>query len=363
MLIKRQFLLSTAVFVAFGLFAPHSFAQVATQTPAVSARVNQVMKIDEVNSRETIAATLLEGVEQRKNVVVENAPTGLKQGDTFFVVSIPGEYTNDGNIRYEFADYDRLSVDYFLIGLFVLCALLVGGKQGLRGIVSLVGSILLIIYILLPGIAHGYSPALLSAVVSFLVIVFGSYVTHGFNKATSAAVAGMLITLVFTAVLAYFSIQFAHLSGYFAEGASDFYESGIYTNYDFQSLLFGAILVGILGVLIDIAVGQAVAVEELIRMDPLCSRRIIYERGIRIGREHIGTLINILAILYVASALPLLLLYYTSSSFFYAAHPLINQEGFSTEIIRVMIESIGLILAVPITTLLSVFLLTKKQDS
>jgi len=116
-------------------------------------------------------------------------------------------------------------------------------------------------------------------------------------------------------------------------------------------------MIGLLGVLYDVAIGQAISVEELHHIAPHIPRRNIYLRSLRIGREHIGALVNTLAIAYVGASLPLLLLFSQSSGSFLE---LANREVFATEILRTLIGSIGLVLAVPITTLLAVWILIKK---
>jgi uncharacterized membrane protein len=122
-------------------------------------------------------------------------------------------------------------------------------------------------------------------------------------------------------------------------------------------LLFGGIMIGLLGVLYDIAIGQAIAIEELFRAGKHLTRRQVYKRGIRIGREHIGALVNTLAIAYVGASLPLLLLMQNSTT---GILFIINNEVFSTEIVRILIGSIGLILGVPITTLIASYMLHGK---
>ena len=122
-------------------------------------------------------------------------------------------------------------------------------------------------------------------------------------------------------------------------------------------LLFGGIMIGLLGVLYDIAIGQAIAVEELLSAGPHLSRIDIYKRGIRIGREHIGALVNTLAIAYVGASLPLLLLIQSSTT---SLPFMLNSELFATELIRILIGSIGLILGVPITTFIASYMLHGK---
>ncbi|HVY68230.1 MAG TPA: YibE/F family protein, partial [Patescibacteria group bacterium] len=118
------------------------------------------------------------------------------------------------------------------------------------------------------------------------------------------------------------------------------------------------IMIGLLGVLYDVAIGQAVSVEELHHIAPHIPRRTIFRRAMRIGREHIGALVNTLAIAYVGASLPLLLLFSTPPV---DAAQTVNKEIFSTEIIRTLIGSIGLVLAVPVTTFLSMFMLVNKK--
>jgi uncharacterized membrane protein len=136
----------------------------------------------------------------------------------------------------------------FLILLFIF-----GGVQGVRGLASLLGSLVLIFYVLLPGILGGYSPILASIGVSSLIIIAGSYITHGFNKTTSAAVIGMILTVLVTGLGAYYAIHAGNFSGYTSE-------ENVYLNFNTSGaismvgLLFGGIMIGLLGVLYDIAI-------------------------------------------------------------------------------------------------------------
>jgi len=310
---------------------------------------------DTKSNYQTLLVKILDGEEKGKEVTVENDYLNLEKGEIFYLVHT----TNDLENRdyYSVSEPYRVTAVYFFVGLFIVCVICFGGRQGLRGIISLIASFFFIGYFLLPGITHGYSPVLVSIAVSSLIIILGSYITHGFNKTTTSAVVGMVVTIILTSFLAFFAISFARLSGFASEEA-------VYLNFDtrgqidFAGLLLGGILIGLLGVLYDAAIGQAVSVDELHHVGPHLGRKAIYRRAIRIGREHIGALVNTLAIAYVGVSLPLLLLYSTSTSGFTMT---INREIFATEIIRIMIGSIGLVLAVPITTLLAVLILIKEK--
>jgi uncharacterized membrane protein len=306
---------------------------------------------------QTLQALVLDGPDSGTTISFKNDYIQLAVGDVFYLRHTTNAL--DGSDYYTVSDPYRLSVLGILLGAFILLIILFGGIQGIRGFASLCGSIVLIFYVLIPGILHGYSPIWISIGVSSLIIIAGSYITHGFNKTTSSAVLGMIGTVLLTGVGAYWAVHAAHLSGYSNE-------TSVYLNFDTNGhidmvgLLFGGIMIGLLGVLYDIAIGQAIAVEELFRAGVHMNRLQIYRRAIRIGREHIGALVNTLAIAYVGAALPLLLLVQTSTyGFFYA----INNELFATEIVRILIGSIGLILGVPITTLIATYILHGQKET
>ncbi len=316
----------------------------STETELIPGTVTTV-------SLQTLSLQVLEGPHKGELMTLQNERGPLKAGDRVYLrhtVNVD-EHLDTWSVGEPY----RLPVILFIVALFVACICIFGGMQGIRGLVALIGSLFFISVFLLPGILHGYSPVLVSMGVSALIIVLGSYVTHGFNRTTSAAVVGMLITIGITGAFAFWSIDAAHLTG-FASEETTYLNFGTAGSIDFVGLLLGGIMIGLLGVLYDAAIGQAVAVEELLRAG-INSRKHLYARGLRIGREHIGALVNTLAIAYVGASLPLLLLLQISGN----TNPAmtLNQELFASEIVRTMVGSIGLILAVPITTLVAVYLL------
>jgi len=303
-----------------------------------------------------ITAVILNGPGAGETITLTNTYTPLKKGEKFYAA----HYLNqvEGMDAYQVTDVYRLPVLFVLMALFLVCVVLFGGVQGIRGLVSLLGSLVLIFALLLPGVLHGISPLFLALFVSLIIVTVGSYITHGFNKTTSSAVIGMICTVVFVGVLAWVSVHAAHLTGIATEENSYL---NINTNgiINFPQLILGGIMIGLLGVLYDVAIGQAVSVEELHRIAPHISRLIIYKRAIRIGHEHVGALVNVLAIAYVGVSFPLLLYYLESNSGFLLT---INKEVFATEIIRTLVGSIGLILAVPITTFISTTMLVHPKE-
>lgn len=299
----------------------------------------------------TIKARILEGSAKGQELTILDDHLKTKEGDTFYVqITRHG----DGTVSYSSSEAYRLNWLFIYLLLFIVLTIVFGGMQGIRGLLSLFASIFVIFYLFLPQLVQGVSPLLVSIIVSGIIIVLGSYVTHGFNRTTSSAVVGMLITVVTTGLLALHAVYVLRLTGLSSEEV-------VYLNFntqgaiDLRGLLLGGIMIGLLGILYDVAIGQAIIVEELLRSAPHLHVKKVFERAIRVGREHIGALVNNLALAYVGASLPLLLLFYASSGA--SVWAIMNREDIATEIIRTLIGSIGLVLAVPITTLLSIIML------
>ncbi|OGG45632.1 hypothetical protein A2673_02625 [Candidatus Kaiserbacteria bacterium RIFCSPHIGHO2_01_FULL_50_13] len=325
----------------------------------VSQKTLEIAGTDTEQLHQTIRAEILDGPEKGAVITVENDFLALAESDLFYLSHVTNEAS--GADYYAVSERYRLPALLGFLALFIAVTLAFGGKQGFRGLLALVLSFAFIFLFLLPGILAGYSPILVAMGVASLIVLIGSYVTHGVNRMTSAAVIGMVATVLLTGALAYIALYLTQFTGFYTDAA-------VYLNFntrgaiDFSGLLMGGILIGILGVLYDAAIGQAVAVEELFAIGKGVSRFEVYKRALRIGREHIGALVNTLAIAYTGAALPLLLLMYNVGTNVSLA---LNSEVIAVEIIRILVGSIGIVLAVPLTTAISVWMLAggRHNDS
>lgn len=314
------------------------------------AEIVEVPGTDTVAEVQTLTARILEGPQKGKEITFQNDYQQLKEGSRFFIRHLK---TIDGVERYTVADIDRRGPLIILGCLFAGMILWLSGKQGVRSLISLIGSILVIIYVLLPGLLAGYSPVLISIGIAVAILCAAIFLTHGINRESIAAFLGTISAICLTGFFAYFAVHITQLTGFASEEAVylNIHTDGV---LDFAGLLLGGIIIGILGVLDDIAVTQAVVVGELYRSNAEQNKWNVYKRALHVGREHVGALVNTLALAYTGSALPLLLLFSESTAKFSL---LINQEIIATEIVRTIVGSIGLILTVPITTFIAVYLL------
>lgn len=302
-------------------------------------------------TNQTIKIEILEGEQKNKILTIENESILLKEGDRFFLNhSIEGLSKVES---YIVMDIDRRPVIYFFIALFIAVILIFSGKQGLRSLLGLAGSFFVILYVLIPSLLNGYPPILTSIAVATTILFLAIFFTHGFNRVSTVAFSGTVIAVMLTGILAYLGVIVANFTGFATEEA--FYLNlNTKGTLDFTGLLLGGIMIGVLGVLDDIAVTQAAVVRELYNSAPHLSRKEVYRKALGVGKEHVGALVNTLALAYTGASLPLLLLFSSSNT---TGISIINQEIFATEIIRTIVGSIGLILTVPITTLLAVYLL------
>lgn len=303
---------------------------------------------------QTLNVRLLEGERQGSFVEFENDYIQLKVGDRFYLNYL---VTIHGDEFYSVREVDRRNAMFTLLALFVAAVLLFGGWQGLRSLLSLAGSLLVIVYILVPQLVSGISPVPLSIVVAGLILFFAIFFTHGFNIRSLIAYGGTMIAVLITGMLAFVSIQGTGLTG-FSSDETVYLNLSTGGELDFVGLLLAAIIIGALGVLDDIAVTQVAVVRELFEAG-VKEKWEIYKKAIRVGREHVGALVNTLVLAYAGAALPLLLLFSLSES---GPLTIINREIFATEIVRSLVGSVGLILAVPITTLLAVVVLKRYKN-
>ncbi|MCA9362457.1 YibE/F family protein [Candidatus Kaiserbacteria bacterium] len=317
----------------------------------LSAEVLEVVKeydrtITGTNATATVQevrATLLEGDRAGEVVRFESELVRLESGDHIFVdhrVLISGEE------YFSYADFERRPVLALLAALFVLLLLCLSGWQGVRALLSLGASVICIFFLLVPALLAGYDPALASMVIAGGILALVLFGTHGFTARTTIAFVGTFSAVVVTCLIAWLSTNAMRLSG-FGSDASVYLNFATNGTLDLSGLLLGSIIIGILGVLDDVSITQASVTEQLKHANPSFQFTDLYRRAITVGRDHIGSLVNTLALAYVGVSLPLILLYVHADSALFLS---LNQEVIAAEVVRILVGSIGLMLAVPATT-------------
>jgi uncharacterized membrane protein len=231
--------------------------------------------------------------------------------------------------------------------VFALVVVVLGGWRGATALVGLVISVLILLAFVLPAILDGRSPVLVAVVGSAAIAYVTMYLAHGFGRMTTIALVGMTAALVLTAVLSAIVVDLARFTGFVTEETSllTFFE-GI----DVTGLLLAGIVLGAAGALDDVTITQAATVWELKAADPSLGHVGLFRRALRVGRDHIASIVNTLLLAYAGASLPLLVLFVLARQ---SLGTIANSEVVAVEIVRTLVGSIGLVAAVPLTTWLA----------
>lgn len=277
----------------------------------------------------------------------------INAGDKIILVKIVDDQGED---KYFFQDYDRILPLLLILLLFIVAIIYFGRKRGLGAILGLSFSIFILIIYIIPQIIGGASPIRITLIGSFLIASGSLFLSHGFNRRTAITWLSTITTLTIAIGISTLFIDFASLFGQGSEEA--FYlQIGDYAHINLRGLLLAGIIIGTLGVLDDVTATQTAVVWELKKANSKLKLFELYKRSLKVGREHIASLVNTLALAYAGASLPLfILLYINKHTPFWLK---INSEPIAEEIIRTIVGSSALILAVPISSLLAAYFINK----
>ncbi len=260
----------------------------------------------------------------------------------------------DGDDQFFIVDYIRTTPLYWLAGVFAVIVVAVGRLKGVRALIVLALSFLVILEFIIPRIVAGASPLWISIVGTLGILIMAILLTEGVRRDSWLSIISICVTLLVTGLLAVWFTRLTKLTGFASEEAT-YLTSLTASPINIQGLLLAGIIIGALGVLDDVAVSQTALVRELRIANPTLSVRELYRRGMRVGISHMGSMVNTLFFAYAGAALPLLVLFSAAEVNAPSFTQAINNEVVATEIIRTLVGSVGLILMVPITTALAVW--------
>lgn len=243
--------------------------------------------------------------------------------------------------------------------LFILAVLLIGRFWGLMSLLGLAISFFIIFRQIIPMIIKGYDPVVSTLIGAALIIPTTFYVSHGWNKKTHVGVISTLISLALTGFLALIFINRTYLTGFASEDVG-FLQIERHGTIDIKGLLLAGIIIGTLGILDDVTIGQASVVEQIKRTNPAIGFFKLFQKGMRVGQDHISSMVNTLVLVYAGASLPLLLLFFGSNK---NLIDIIEFELVAEEIVKMLVGSIGLIMAAPLATFLAAHLFSKEKFS
>lgn len=264
----------------------------------------------------------------------------------------------DKQVEVSVADYYRAPVLYWLLGIFLVAFLAFGGKQGFKSLLGLVATVLLIGYILLPMSLKGFDPLWTAVGIGLTACATSILLVGGFSKKSLSAIVGTVGGVIIAGVAAELVINLAPLTGLSSEEAQILRGSVLIQEPPFyRGLLAAGMLIGALGVIMDVGISIASSVHEVSKADKNFTTSQLYVAGMNVGRDIMGTMTNTLILAYTGSALPLLLLATQIPTV-----KLINLDLFATEVASALSGSLGLVFTIPLTAIAAARLMAQKQE-
>jgi len=320
--------------------------------------------IEARSPREIQSGTVKDRVQDVKVEIIEGEYIG-EEFETTFTLS----YDIEGKIQaYELDVGDKVLVQLsedleghvtatvqdvvrsgYIIGMFILFLLsivLVGGKKGVKAILGLLYTIILIYLIMIKGIFKGDNAIILSVGTSMLVILGTFIIIGGFNKKITTAAIGTLGGVISAGLMALIFNHLAKMSGA-CEDAIQLSVSMSTINFDFRDLLFAGIIVSALGACMDVGMSIASSLDEIKMKNSDITWKELFKSGMNIGRDVIGTMTNTLILAYVGGSLTLILLFMACNM---SIIDILNKETIAEQIISAIAGSMGVIYTVPITS-------------
>ncbi len=282
----------------------------------------------------------------------------VEKGDK---VMVTASIDPDGQEVFYVTDHVRRGWLYFLALIFAVLMIAVGRKKGFKALISLVATFVIIVWFIIPRILAGANPLLISIIGSLIILGAIIYITWGLSKKAHLAMAGIFISLMITGIFSLIFTKLTNLTG-LAQDDAMFLVGLSSGQINFQGLLLAGIIIGALGVLDDVVISQISTVEQIKAANDKMKPLEIFKSAMSVGVDHISSMTNTLFLAYAGAALPLLILFTSGESQSLGFSEAINNEVIATEIVRTLTGSIGLILAVPIATILAVKGLVKNQD-
>lgn len=279
---------------------------------------------------------------------------GIDVGDKIQVIRIEPE---GQAVSYEFYDFKRGVPLVALASVFAVLVVAIARWRGLFALVGIGVTLFALTKFMLPAFLAGESPLAVAVVGSTVIMIVVLYLAHGISIRTTSALFGTLVGIGLTALIGALATGWSQLSGVGSE--DDQRLIATVPDISLSAIVAGTMVIAGLGVLNDVTVTQASAVWELRAARPAARAAELFASAMRIGRDHIASSVYTLVFAYAGSAMTVLLL---ATAYQRGLADIATTEEIGQEIVRTLVGAIGLVLAVPVTTLFAVWLAPRRAD-
>lgn len=365
---KKLFIL---LIMLTGLISP-VFADENSELPSVTGIVENIQYEDvqglqqgDNSVKQVVLIKVLSGEFKGTERLVDNMLTGnpaydinLKRGDKVILhaEAKTGDITSADDVDFFIADIKRDNALLGVSAIFIALLLLIGRKKGIYSLISIIATVALIFFMLMPMILSGFCPIASAVLVGILSTIITIYIVGGLNSKSSSAIIGTSLSLVFAGALSLLTIYLAHLTGFAGEESMFLYSA--HPDFNFPGLLSASMIIAALGALMDTGVSIASAINEIYETDNSLSVKQLFTSGMNIGKDIIGTMSNTLILVYLGASLPLVLL---SSNI--DLQKFFNLNQVATEISSALVGSIAILVCVPLTAIISAYLIKHQKKN
>lgn len=364
--VLRVIILALFLFpLSSSLFPDNTFA-IESNTSPLPSQIGQVLSVETFNniaisetgekqSKQIVEIKLLTGEHNGEKIIIDNVLTGnpaydisLKKSDKVIL----HVEENNGNINYFVEDKYRAGGLLVLTGIFFFLLLSIGSKKGCFSLISILTTLGLVFWVLTPLVLSGFNPVVATVLTCLLASVIAIYLVGGVNAKSSGAILGTVLSLIFAAFLSILSIKWANLNGYASE--QYMYLASAHADLNLLEVLASAMILGSLGAVMDIGMSISSTVNELFASNSAMDIRELFQAGMNVGKDIIGMMANTLILAYLGGSLALVLLSNNID-----LQKFFNLNQVAVEISSALIGSIGIVLCVPITAIISAYLVKK----
>ena len=312
---------------------------------------------------QTLTVEVKTGQYAGKTYLVQNYPVNpiysvpLREGDG--VILAMSTYGN-GEVRANVQEYDRIGALIAVAAAFVLVTVLVGRRTGLKSLIALALTVACILWVLLPALMRGvptlagvFAVCVFIAVVSFTIL-------GGLHRKSVCAMLGTVAGTAFALLFGLLAQHLARIDGLridHAEALLQLRQTG--TPVGLRGLLVGGLVISALGAVMDVAMSISSALEEVHAANPALGVKELFRSGMNIGRDMVGTMTNTLILAFLGGGFTLILYLYSMSLNRFL---LLSSPYVAIEVISGIASSVGLILSIPLTALVSSALLARREN-
>ncbi|WP_028855694.1 YibE/F family protein [Psychrilyobacter atlanticus] len=352
---KKKLIIGIFFILGISIFAKETY---------VKGKILSILKEEELPEDEYLSSMtdfqveIMEGEEKGKVLTIPHPTYREKQHNLSFKPSMNVVIYNDTD-GYYIIERDRRGSLYLLVSLFLGLTLLIAKKQGLKAILSLGITGFLIFKFMIPGIILGFSPILISIVILSISSIVTIFFMTGFNSKGIIAILGTLGGVIFAGVLSIFFSKTMGLTGYTTMESINY--ASLIKNINLKELISTGVIIGSAGAVMDVSMSISSALSEIKSHKPNITSLELYNSGMSIGRDIIGTMINTLILAYIGGSLFTIMILTIQQNDFPNIR-ILNFEFVGVEFLRAFCGSIGILIAVPLTSLLASKIHMKKNE-